>query len=287
MKPKTLFEPHLMINEAKLPKSGEWAPNFRGWCFLQIKSGISYWQERGGAQEVSAGSALVLARQTRGGLCASQLSEVDFTYFCLEPEKLSGLLTLGEQHSLKTAAAREKSPVRMLPPTHPISERFKKLCLSPRGANLSARLQLLQLFVDLLECELEGGGGNAGREMDGRGRLRELLSQMAAAEFVELSLADLAPKMCCSPRHVSRLFREELGTSFREKQTELRLVRACELLANSNAKVVEVALTSGYQSNSLFNLVFKKHFGVSPGEWRRQNNRSSPPGPKQTRLLSV
>jgi AraC-like DNA-binding protein len=287
MKPRAPFEPHLLIVETKLPKCGEWIPHFQGWCFLQIQSGFSYWQGPNGVQEVAAGSSLILPRQSCGGLCASQLSAVDIAYFCLEPEKLAGLLTLAEQRALKLAASQESSQIRVLPPTHPISERFKKICLNPSGAPISARLQLLQLFVDLLECELAESVGRADREMDGRGRLRELLNQMAASDFVELSLADLAPKMCCTPRHVSRLFREEVGTSFREKQTELRLVRACELLAHSNAKVVEVALTSGYQSNSLFSLVFKKHFGVSPGKWRQQNTRTNSRGPKQTRLLAV
>jgi AraC-like DNA-binding protein len=80
--------------------------------------------------------------------------------------------------------------------------------------------------------------------------------------------------MFCSPRHVTRLFREELGASFREKQIELRLARACQLLANSNAKVVEVALESGYQSSSVFSELFKRRYGVSPGQWRRQRLNS-------------
>lgn len=276
-----------MIHETRLARSGEWTPHFRGWCLLRIQSGISYWQEPNGTREIAAGSALVLTQAARGGLCASQLSEVDITYFCLEPEKLTGLLSLSEQRSFKMAASLENSSPRVLPPGHPISERFQQLCLGPNAASLPIRLQLLQLFVDLFEAEFGEEPDAVGEEMDGRGRLRRLLKQMAASEFVDLSLAELAPRMCCSPRHASRLFREEVGTSFREKQTELRLVKACELLANSNAKVVDVALTSGYQSNSLFSLVFKRRFGLSPGKWRQQHGKSSPGGRKQIRLMSV
>jgi AraC-like DNA-binding protein/DNA-binding transcriptional regulator YdaS (Cro superfamily) len=276
-----------MIHERKLPEGGEWMPQFRGWCFLQVKSGICYWQEPGGAREIPAGSALVLTRATRGGLCASQLSGVEIAFFYLEPEKLTGLLSLREQHSFKTAASAEEGAVRVLGPEHAVAERFKKLCLNYSASNLAARLQLLQLFADLFGTEFEEQPAEGAREVDGRGRLRRLLNQMAASEFVELSLTELAPKMCCSPRHLSRLFRAEVGASFREKQTELRLVKACEMLANSNAKVVEVALTSGYQSNSLFSLLFKKRFGVSPGKWRQQHAQSSPGGRKHARWLSV
>ena len=276
-----------MIHQRKLPAGGEWMPQFRGWCFVQVRSGICYWQEPGGAREIPAGAALVLTRAARGRLCASLLSGVEIAFFCLEPEKLAGLLSLREQHSFKTAAVVEKWAARELAPDHPAAERFKKLCLDYSVSNLAVRLQLLQLFVDLFGSEFEEEPPEGAPEMDGRGRLRRLLNQMAASEFVELSLSDLAPKLCCSPRHLSRLFRAEVGASFREKQTELRLGKACEMLANSNAKVVEVALTSGYQSNSLFSLLFKKRFGVSPGKWRQQHAHNSPAGRKNARWLSV
>jgi AraC-like DNA-binding protein len=276
-----------MIHQRNLPAGGEWMPQWRGWCFVQVRSGICYWQEPGGAREIPAGSALVLTRAARGRLCASLLSGVEIAFFCLEPEKLGGLLSLREQHSFKTAASAEKWAVRELAPEHPAAGRFKKLCLDYSVSNLAVRLQLLQLFVDLFRSEFEEEPAEGAPEMDGRGRLRRLLDQMAASEFVELSLSDLAPKLCCSARHVSRLFRAEMGASFREKQTELRLGKACEMLANSNAKVVEVALTSGYQSNSLFSLLFKKRFGVSPGKWRQQHAQNSPAGRKNARWLSV
>ena len=64
-----------------------------------------------------------------------------------------------------------------------------------------------------------------------------------------------------------------VGATLRAKQSELRLAKACELLAGSNAKVVDVALTSGFQSHSLFNLMFKKRFGLSPGKWRQRQGQ--------------
>lgn len=62
---------------------------------------------------------------------------------------------------------------------------------------------------------------------------------------------------------------EVVGVSFRDKQTELRLSRARELLATTKGKIVDVALESGYQSLSLFNLMFSRRFGMSPGRWRQ------------------
>jgi AraC-like DNA-binding protein len=268
----------LVINEVRLPQGGEWRPHFQGWCLLHIGSGISYWQDPNGTQEVSAGSALVLCAEARGVLRASQLNEVSATYFCVETEKLLGLLSLREQHFLKQAAGRKNPAVRVLPPENLISDRFKNLRPNPGASPSSMRLRLLQLFMDLFECEMDQDATAPAPWMGGRERFRQVLNQMAASEFVELSVSDLVPMMSCSRRHLNRLFREELGASFREKQIELRLAKACELLAGSNAKVVEVAMESGYQSSSVFSELFKKHFGVSPGQWRRQrlNARAVP-----------
>jgi AraC-like DNA-binding protein len=271
----------------RLPPSVEWIPSFPAWSFIQVRSGISYWQQGTGVRELAEGVALVLTGETRGGLRASQLGEVTVSYFCLDPGRLTGLLSLSEQHSLKRAAGGERVPFRILAADHPVSERFKGLCLNRNGGNLSARLQLLQLFVDVFNCEIGGEPAEPAGERDGLGRLRQFLRDTAASEFVELSLSDLAPRMGCSPRHLSRLFRKEVGTSFRQKQTELRLARACELLATSNAKVVDVALTSGYQSNSLFSLMFKKRFGVSPGKWRERHGRKGVRRQKLVRMLPV
>jgi len=261
-------------------------PKLPGWSFIQIRSGISYWQQPTGTLEISPGSALVLTKEFRGALRASQLSDVSISYFCMEPEKLSGLLSLSEQNSLKKAAAKEHLAVRVLLPTDPIAERFKGIVPAQNGSHLALRLQLLQLFLDLFRGELMGEEPvEISPAMDGRARLRQFLKQTAASEFLNLSLAELAPRMHCSPRHLSRLFHQEVGTSFRDKQTEMRLAKACQLLATSNAKVIDVALTSGYQSNSLFSLMFKKHFGVSPGRWRQRHGKKSPPRQKFVRTL--
>ena len=224
-------------------------------------------------------------------LRASQLSDWwrSGYYLQIQPEKLTGLLERfrSEQQQFATNARRAANPpirVRALP-QDPISERFKKLCRDHNNSNCSLRLQLLQLFFDLFPWENGTAAAEPVRTADLRVRLRQLLKQSTASEFVGLSLADLAAQMHCSTRHLSRLIRQELGTSLQDKQTELRLAKACELLATSDTKVAEVASTCEYQSLSLFGLLFKRRFGVSPGKWRQQ--RSQTASPKRTKLVRV
>ena len=91
----------------------------------------------------------------------------------------------------------------------------------------------------------------------------------------------------CTTRHLNRIFNEVVGMSFREKHTELRLARACDLLATTQAKVVDVALESGYQSLSLFNSMFTRRFGVSPGKWRENLRQEKPPAPRRVNQKSA
>src|SRR5208337_5137423 len=149
MRTKPLFEPHLAINEVRVPKGGEWLPHFRGWCLSRTGSGISYWQEQNGTREIPAGSTLVFSAEAGGVLRASQLNEVAVTYFCVETENLLGLLSLREHHYLKQAASRKSLAVRVFSPASPISERLKHLHLNPGASSSSMRLRLLQLFMDV------------------------------------------------------------------------------------------------------------------------------------------
>jgi hemolysin activation/secretion protein len=99
---------------------------------------------------------------------------------------------------------------------------------------------------------------------------------MSEAELATRSLTQLAEELHCSERHFSRLFREEFHISLRSRQTELRLQRARQLLAESDAKIISVAYESGYRHLGLFNAMFKRRFGVTPSQWRQQNLATQP-----------
>jgi AraC-like DNA-binding protein len=51
--------------------------------------------------------------------------------------------------------------------------------------------------------------------------------------------------------------------------TQWRMQVAGGLLRDTNAKLVEVALDVGYESEAAFSRAFKRVVGVSPGAWRK------------------
>ena len=96
---------------------------------------------------------------------------------------------------------------------------------------------------------------------------REDFSFQDAADHVNLSVA-----------HLSRMFRREMGVTFVDYLTSVRIRKAIELLHNGELKIYEIAELAGYANQHYFSNVFKKNLGVSPGEYRRlikKNNQNS------------
>lgn len=271
MRKKKKFLPHLMVSEVVIPPTGEWLPQFSGWSFIQLAGGAGYWMNSRGVLELATGAVLVLSPQAKGCIRASQIGQVVMQMYNFVPDRMSGLLSLREKEYLRTVAAQPQFAVRYIPPSDPLSSRFEQLFRDKTSTYFTIRLGMIQLFDEALGKELKLPVVEPAAASDAKGRLQELLEQTPASELLHLSFSDLVRKAQCTPRHFSRLIREELGMSFREKQSEIRLERACELLATTEAKMVDVALESGYQSLSLFNLMFKRRFGVSPGKWRASN----------------
>jgi AraC-like DNA-binding protein len=78
------------------------------------------------------------------------------------------------------------------------------------------------------------------------------------------TLAELGREVGASARTLSRLFRAELGMTFPQWRTQLRLQHALVLLAEGQP-VTAVAHRCGWSSASAFIEVFRRAFGHTPG----------------------
>ncbi|TNJ63727.1 response regulator [Paenibacillus hemerocallicola] len=177
---------------------------------------------------------------------------------------------------------------------------------SPRGAENRTRPYMTALMMSL-HAELarlaEGQWepvqaraplpGQADRT-DWQGHVRELIDAfrssrnfgvhhlvMKAVAYIDdryteetLSLSEIAEHVGVSPSHFSKCFKAELGVSYTDYLTELRMERAVRLLRDPSAKVYEVAQQVGYGDYSHFTKLFKKKYGFSPGQTRGLAGRS-------------
>lgn len=85
----------------------------------------------------------------------------------------------------------------------------------------------------------------------------------------QLSLEGVAAQIHVSPKYLSRLFKEEMGSGFSEYLTQVRLEAAEKLLSGSTLNVREIAVQVGYLDEKYFSRLFKKETGLKPTEYRR------------------
>lgn len=86
----------------------------------------------------------------------------------------------------------------------------------------------------------------------------------------EMSLKKLAEAVGMSPYYLSHLFRKEMGTSFLDYLTSVRISVAKNLLKQTNMSVMDICLEVGYQDPSHFAKVFAKRVGAQPTEFRKK-----------------
>jgi AraC-like DNA-binding protein len=268
------YQNHLFLEETYLAPSAEWSMAFDGWCFLRVAQGQGYWIGSEGVRELNTGDMLVLSPLRDGVLRASQLGPVQFQHFRFAPDLLGGVLTLAERRYLESVAAKMRPASVFLPADHPAAQEFSRVCARAKKSNgLLLRCRMLLIAAGAFSKKLSNLPPPDDAALTASKRILVLMNQLTEAEILSFAPGELAGRCGCSLRHFSRLFLANFGMSFRAKQTELRLLKARQLLSETDAKVMKVAEDSGYRHLGLFNAMFKKQFGVTPTEWRQQHRK--------------
>lgn len=281
------YQGHLHLHEVTLDPGGEWFPALTGWCFLRLKAGEGYWLGRAVRQSVNTGDLLTLSPQRDGSFRASRLGPVTLQCFGFCPELLPGFLTLEERHYFEQILPQTVAPVQRLGASHPVVRQLASVCAAAgAGQELATRCRLLEWAATLLGSQVPRPRGDDGAFLSSGRRIRLLMSQWTETEILNRSAAELAEQCGCSVRHFSRLFLRQFGASLRAKQTDLRLLKAQQMLLDEPGPVLMIALACGYRHLGLFNARFKRRFGTSPSEWRRLHRPSvegpSPPADNST-----
>lgn len=84
----------------------------------------------------------------------------------------------------------------------------------------------------------------------------------------EISLNSVAAEVGMSPSYFSSIFSREVGQTFVEYLTEIRMDKAKELLMCSSMKTSEIGYEVGYKDPHYFSYIFKKTQKCTPKEFR-------------------
>jgi AraC family transcriptional regulator len=161
------------------------------------------------------------------------------------------------------------------------SRLVRELAITSQSRSPSARLRTAALGLELLALATEGRGGPPEVAVRrGSRKRRDFLAAVAALESAPLdgvSLPVFARGVGLSERQVARLFRDELGKTFREHLVELRIERAKGLLRGTSQSVIAIAGESGWSSLAHFNAVFRRRVGTTPSAYRGVRGRPVSP----------
>jgi AraC family transcriptional regulator len=134
-------------------------------------------------------------------------------------------------------------------------------------SRLLARAAGCEILAEL--CRLSGAPFTSVKGGLAPWALRRCQDLMQERMSEDISLDELAAEAQLSPYHFARMFRQSVGVPPRVYLTQLRMEKACELLALTDLSITEIAGKVGYSSNQVLARVFFKYQHMSPSEYRR------------------
>jgi AraC-like DNA-binding protein len=101
-------------------------------------------------------------------------------------------------------------------------------------------------------------------------RLGELIAFLDESYAEKISVAQAASILGISESRFMRFFKQATGMTFVTYLTKVRLTAAFKLLKEQNLSIAEIAAMVGFTDQSYFDKQFKRHFRMSPRQFRER-----------------
>ena len=144
----------------------------------------------------------------------------------------------------------------------------------PDGLRLEEYLSSYRSAESLLAAVrfTAGAYARAGKEEHEDGEedvIRQVITYIDEHLEDNLSRAELAELVHLNEDYLTRLLKKQTGYGLKEYITNERMIRAKELLKNTNLSVSLIAVKSGFTNFSYFSQLFRKEVGMTPNEYRQ------------------
>lgn len=156
----------------------------------------------------------------------------------------------------------------------PSRETFRRLVEANESDRLTDRLNakayLLQLIARYVELASPDAVLVGNRDEE---RLQDLLAYIHEHLDEHLGNDEMAAHCHMHPTHFIRYFRGKTGQTPARYVTERRMESAKRMLEESTLTVAEIMERVGFEEPSHFARLFRKHYALSPTEYRRKYRR--------------
>ncbi len=157
-----------------------------------------------------------------------------------------------------------------------VARRMEKMPHLAGLARLSELLAILDVLAHSREFKPIASTGYAPNlSTEDQERMERIISYINAHLGERIGRAQVARAACLSPGAFSRVFRLRTGKTLPEYVNELRVGRACRLLADERSKVIDIALECGFSNLANFNRRFRQITRASPRDYRRLLHQSA------------
>lgn len=120
---------------------------------------------------------------------------------------------------------------------------------------------------------VSAGNKLAGSENIREGREERIVDIMNYIQnhYKDVTLEELSENFNLSKPYLSKYIKENGGTTFQEAVKKARMKKARTMLKESNQTVESIASYVGYENVEHFNRLFKKSYGITPVQFRRES----------------
>lgn len=107
----------------------------------------------------------------------------------------------------------------------------------------------------------------------GKLKIEDVINYMRLNYGNNIGLNDVSDRFSVTPQYLSSFFRKNHGNSFNQELNNIRLYNASRYLTNTSKPIIDVVYDSGFNSVATFNRVFKKHFRITPVDYRKKYSK--------------
>ncbi|HEM6398048.1 TPA: AraC family transcriptional regulator [Streptococcus suis] len=84
-----------------------------------------------------------------------------------------------------------------------------------------------------------------------------------------VKVSAIAEKLALSRSYLYKIFKQETGYSIKDYIVQVKMNHACQLLANPDLSITEIANSVGYFDPLVFSSAFKNQYYMSPSDYRK------------------